>query len=168
MRFSGQRQVAAPTASVWATLHDRGALRSTIPGCRDIEPLEAGVYAATLEARVGPVADTYRGRFSIEDLCPGADLRVRVGARGRCGRLEVDLRVTLSDGPQAGSTTLRYVAEASVSGLVARLGTPTLTVAGGHFTACFFRDLDRSVRRAHRGRGLRAEASRREMVPQPA
>ena len=165
MRFSGRRQVAAPTATVWATLHDRCALRSTIPGCRDIDPLAAGVYTATLEARVGPVADTYRGRFCIEDLHPGADLRVRVGAKGRCGRLDVDLRVSLSEGPRAGTTMLRYVADASVSGLVSRLGRPTLTVAGSHFTACFFRDLDRSIRHAQPVQG---DESPHRLVPQPA
>jgi hypothetical protein len=32
-----------------------------------------------------------------------------------------------------------------VSGLVARLGTPTLSVAGAHLTGCFFRDLDQAL-----------------------
>ena len=148
MRFSGEREVSAPVEKVWTALHDRDVLCSAIPGCEEMVPLDGGVYAATLRARVGPVADTYRGSFSIEDLSPGSELQVRVGANGRCGRLEVTLRVGLSHGWASGVTALSYDADASVSGWVARLGQATLTVAGAHFTSTFFRDLDLSLRRA--------------------
>jgi uncharacterized protein len=150
MRFSGERQVEAPVAQVWAALHDSEVLSSTIPGCERLAPLESGTYAATLAARVGPVADTYRGTFSIEDLRPGSELRVRVDGRGRCGRLAVDLRVTLTTRPGTGASALRYDAEATVSGFVSRLGGAALAMAGSHFTGCFFRDLDRSLRREKR------------------
>jgi hypothetical protein len=146
MRFSGERQVTAPVAQVWAALHDGEVLRSAIPGCEDMVPLDDSRYAATLRARVGPMTDTYRGSFSIEDVRPGAETWVHVGASGRCGRLEVDLRVLLSAGRLPGTSALRYEADATVHGFVSRLGTATLTVAGGHFTTCFFRDLDRSLR----------------------
>lgn len=149
MRFSGERQVAAPIADVWASLHERAVLSTVIPGCHDMVPLGDDQYAATLQARVGPVADTYTGRFTIEDLRPGHELRVRVDARGRCGRLQVELRVSLAHA-SGGTTALRYDADATVGGLVSRLGRATLTVTGGHFTGCFFRDLDRSLRRRSR------------------
>jgi uncharacterized protein len=146
MRFSGERQVGAPVAQVWTALHDSEVLRSIMPGCEELAPLDAGLYAATLAARVGPVADTYRGTFSIQDVQPGWDIRVRVEARGRCGTLDVDLRVALTAQCTA-TTALHYDAEATVSGFVSRLGKAPLTVAGGHFTGNFFRDLDRSLRR---------------------
>lgn len=148
MRFSGEQEVSAPVEKVWTALHDRDVLRSAIPGCEEMVPLDAGMYAATLQARVGPVADTYRGSFSVMDLSPGSELQVRVGASGRCGRLEVTLDVTLAHGGRPGRTALRYDADATVSGWVARLGKATLTVAGAHFASTFFRDLDLSLRRA--------------------
>ncbi len=69
---------------------------------------------------------------------------VHVDGRGRAGRLELDLEVVLSDAGTRG-TGLRYQATARVTGLVARLGAPTLSVAGNHLTGCFFRDLDRAL-----------------------
>ena len=147
MRFHGERQVPAPATDVWAALHDRQVLRTIIAGCESMDPLATDVYAATLAARVGPIADTYRGTFSISDILPGSDLRVQVEAKGRCGRLSVDLRVRLLDTPVHCSTTLRYDAEAADQASDGRLGKAALTVAGGHFTGCFFRDLDRAVRR---------------------
>jgi len=146
MRFNGVRQVQAPIDRVWAALHDREVLRVAIPGCERLSPVGHQRYAATLAARVGPVADTYKGDFAIEDLGDGGGLRVLVEGRGRCGRLNLDLRVELEDGQYCGTTSLRYEAHAGVSGLVARLGNATLTVAGGHLTGCFFRDLDRALR----------------------
>ena len=150
MWFSGERELQPPVEQVWAALHDSDVLRASIPGCQGLVPLDTGRYAATLAARVGPVADTYRGAFSIEDLRPGSELRVSVEGRGRCGRLELDLRFRLASGRRPGTTELRYDAHAKVSGLVARLGNAALTVAGGHLTGCFFRDLDRSLRRGNR------------------
>lgn len=150
MRFSGERQLRTSIDQVWSALHDSEVLRAVIPGCEELVPLESGRYAATLAARVGPVADTYRGTFSVTDLRQGTDLRVRVEGRGRVGRLEVDLRVSLTAGRQTGVTTLRYDAHATVGGFVARLGNATLTVVGGHLTGAFFRDLDGSLRRRAR------------------
>ena len=151
MRFTGERQVAAPVEHVWEALHDGEVLRAAIPGCEGLEPVAPGEYAARLAARVGPIADTYRGHFAIHDAGPGSRLRVRIGGRGRCGRLEVDLHVRLEAGHRPGSTSLRYEASATVGGLVARLGNATLTVAGAHLTGCFFRDLDRALRATSRG-----------------
>ena len=154
MRFDGVKEVQAPTDVVWAALHDREVLRLAIPGCERLSPVGHQRYAATLAARVGPIADTYRGVFAIEDLATGTELRVRVEGRGRCGQLQLDLRVELEDGRGLETTALRYEAYAGVKGLVARLGNAPLTVAGGHLTGCFFRDLDRSLR------SLRSGASR--------
>lgn len=148
MRFSGERQVTAPVPAVWAALHDDDLLRLIIPGCADMAPLVGGAYSATLAARVGPIADTYRGSFSITDLLPGSELRVRVRAGGRFGRLHVNLSVALAEGGDPGTTALSYDADAAVGGVVSRLGRAALTVAGGHFTGCFFRDLERSLQHA--------------------
>ena len=85
MRFNGERHLRRPVAHVWEALHDSRVLGQTIPGCRSLVPIEAGRYAATLAARVGPVSDTYRGAFSIEDLLPGSELRGRLRASRPAG-----------------------------------------------------------------------------------
>lgn len=150
MRFSDVRQVTAPVEEVWTALHDREVLSAAIPGCERLSPVGAGQYSATLAARVARLGDTYRGTFAIDDTCPGSELVVSVAGRGRCGTLELDLRVRLDEGFAPGTTALAYDARARVGGLVSRLGRATLTVAGGHITGCFFRDFEREVRRRRR------------------
>src|SRR5687767_3638038 len=113
MRINGEREVPGPVGRVADALHDREVLRAIIPGCEELVPIDAGLYAASLAAGVGPVADVYRGTFSVEDVGPGPAIRVRVAARGRCGRLDVDLSVTLSPGSRAGTSALRYDADAT-------------------------------------------------------
>jgi uncharacterized protein len=155
MRFNGERQVQTPVEQVWEALHDSDVLRASIPGCEELVPLDTGLYAATLAARVGPVADTYRGTFSIEDVRPGSELRVRVDGRGRFGRLQLDLRVSLAGG-RSGATALQYDASATVSGFVSRVGNAAMSIAGGHLTGRFFHDLERSLRRGARTATLSA------------
>lgn len=146
MRFCDVRQVAAPAAEVWTALHDRDVLRQAIPGCERLSPDGSGQYSATLAARVGRLGDTYRGTFAIDDTDPGSELAVSIAGRGRCGTLELDLFVRLDEGTVPGTTSLSYDAHARVGGLVARLGSAPLSVAGGHITGCFFRDLERALR----------------------
>lgn len=146
MRFTDARRVAAPIDHVWTALHDPTVLQRVIPGCLELEETGAGRYAATLAASVGRLADTYRGSFSIEDHDDGSELTVRIDGKGRCGRLEIVLRVRLVENAPPASTTLQYDAHATVGGLVGRLGRAPLAVAGAHLTSCFFRDLDRAVR----------------------
>lgn len=153
MRFTGERQLPTPVEQVWEALHDPEVLRDAIPGAEALAPVRPGAYVATLAARVGPVADTYQGTFTIEDVRDGAELVVRIEGRGRFGRLAIDLHVGLVE-TRNGAAVLRYDARATVGGLVARLGNATLTVAGGHLTGTFFRDLERSLRR----RGVRVPA----------
>lgn len=144
MRFTGERDVAASADEVWRALHDPDVLRRTIPGLRTLTPVGPGDYSATLGVQVGPLSDTYRGLFSVVGHLPTSTIRVHVEGRGRAGRLELDLHVALSDACGR-ATYLRYDASARVSGLVARLGSATLNVAGAHLTGCFFRDLDRAL-----------------------
>ena len=145
MRFTDVRQVPASAGQVWTALHDREVLHAVIPGCERLSPLGAGRYSATLAARVGRLVDTYHGTFAIEDTCPGSELAVSVAGRGRWGTLDLELDVRLDEGLEPRTTALVYDARARVTGLVSRVGRAPLTLAGGHITGCFFRDLARVV-----------------------
>ena len=157
MRFHDVRQVAAPADEVWAALHDDEVLRAAIPGCQRLNPVCAGRYTATLAARVGRLADTYSGAFVIDDTCPGSELAVTVAGHGRCGTLELDLRVRLDEGLAPGTTALVYDARARVGGLVARIGRTPLTLAGGHIAGCFFRDFELALRAGRRTTAVRSD-----------
>ena len=142
MRFDGRREVPVSREVVWQALHDPEVLRELVTGCESMTPQRDGTYAATMVVRVGPLNDTYRGTFTIDDPRDGHELRVVVAARGRCGRLDLVLRVQLADGARPGTTALSYVADAKVGGLVSRVSGAALRVFGSHFTGCFFRGLD--------------------------
>jgi carbon monoxide dehydrogenase subunit G len=155
MRFRGERSLEASPDEVWSALHDPDVLRRIIPGCQRLRAVGPDCYDAALGVHVGPLSDTYRGRFDIHGHASAGSLRVHVEGRGRAGRLELDLRVDLAPAASR-ATSLRYDASAQVGGLVARLGSPTLTVAGAHLTGVFFGGLDRTLRAraaSHHGTG---------------
>ena len=132
MRFDGSA-LSASRDIVWHALHDAEVLRELVTGCESMTPLSDGTYAATMVARVGPMTDTYRGTFTIDDLREGQGCASRSGtgqvrpARPRSSRVA-------RRRARPGSTTLAYVAEATVGGLVSRMAGAALRVAGNHFT----------------------------------
>ena len=149
MRFEGERRLSAPVEQVREALHDPTVLRRAIPACRELAAVGPDHFLATLTVQVGPLTDTYRGMFTVTDTEDG--LRVGVDAHGRRGRLTLDLRTALRcAGP---GTTLRYVADATVGGLVARVGGPAMHVVGARLTTCFFHDLERALVAAPRRSG---------------
>ncbi len=141
MRFEGERRLAAPVEQVHDALHDAAVLRRAIPACQELAAVGPDHFLATLAVQVGPFNDTYRGMFSVADTDEG--LRVTVDAHGRRGRLTLDLRTGLI--PTRSGTRLRYVADATVGGLVARLGGPALSMVGARLTTSFFHDLERAL-----------------------
>ena len=107
MRFTGERSVGASADEVWTALHDHEVLRRVIPGCRQLEQVGVGSFAATLGVQVGPLTDTYRGHFEVHGHASSSTLDVHMEGRGRCGRLELDLQVDLSHA-ESRTTHLRY------------------------------------------------------------
>ena len=71
MQITDVRLVPAATGEVWTALHDSPR---------------------------GQAGDSYRGTFAIDDTDPGTELVLSVPGRGRCGHLELNLRVRLEPG----------------------------------------------------------------------
>jgi carbon monoxide dehydrogenase subunit G len=113
MQFTDVRRVAARPADVWDALHDREVLAATIPGCDRLIPLGEGEYAAIVSAPVDGDTDTYRGLLTLTDTWPGTELHVSLAGRGRCGTLEVDVRVRLERDSTTETTQVRYDARAA-------------------------------------------------------
>lgn len=140
MRFTDVRRVAARPAEVWDALHDREALRASIPGCERLIPLGADEYVAILAV----AADTYRGLLTIIDAQPGSELILKLDGRGRTSTLEVGVDVRLEEGPAPDTTSLVYDARVHVGGPVPRPGRSPLAVVG-QAVSRFFRSLDGGV-----------------------
>lgn len=121
MRFEGDYLVPAAPDVVWAGLNDPEVLRRSIPGCESMERTGAREFTATVVARVGPVAATFRGKVELADLDPPVSYTLRGrGQGGPAGFARGEARITLA--PEGEGTRLRYVADADIGGKLASVG----------------------------------------------
>jgi carbon monoxide dehydrogenase subunit G len=116
-------ELAAPPRAVWERLWDIPAVAACIPGCGEVEAVEAGRrYRATIRDRVGPFRIAIPLEIVVEATPPE---QLLVSASGRDSTLgspvKVGLTVTLAGLP-AGGTRLGLDGQAQVGGKLATLG----------------------------------------------
>lgn len=121
--MKGEVRLAADRNFVWERLNDPETLRTCIPGCQSLERTADGGFDAAVKIKVGPVAATFKGRVSLEDLDPPNHYRiVGQGEGGIAGFAKGSARVELVGGEGGEDCLLRYTAEATVGGKIAQLG----------------------------------------------
>ena len=138
MQFSGQEQVQAPPAVVWAFVKDPQRVAACLPGVQDVRvvgpgelevgvPLQAGLLRGTLRARVFITPDEAAGKVGVRITGGGlgSQLEVQAGAdivNLGTGATRLDWHGTATlGGPLA---KLGGMAEPRVRGLIERLPAP--------------------------------------------
>lgn len=67
MNVSGEYRLAATRERVWQALHDADILRACIPGCEDVQAVEAHQFAGRMMARIGAVSTVFTGQVLLSD-----------------------------------------------------------------------------------------------------
>ncbi|MBY8976581.1 carbon monoxide dehydrogenase subunit G [Rhodobacteraceae bacterium NNCM2] len=121
MEMSGERQIGAPRAEVWAALNDPEILKACIPGCQELTREGDNGFAATVKQKVGPVSATFKGAVELSNIVEGESYTISgEGKGGAAGFAKGGADVALAD--IEGGTLLTYKAEAKVGGKIAQLG----------------------------------------------
>ncbi|MEO1601941.1 MAG: carbon monoxide dehydrogenase subunit G [Pseudomonadota bacterium] len=121
MEMSGERDIAATRAAVWAALNDPEVLKACIPGCQSMDKTSETAFAATVKQKVGPVSATFKGAVELSDIVDGESYRISgEGKGGAAGFAKGGAHVRLEEAE--GGTKLIYEAEAKVGGKLAQLG----------------------------------------------
>ena len=137
MTMTGEVQLAAPQAEVWAKLNDPAVLKACIPGCQSLEMLSDTEFEAVATNRVGPVKATFKGRVTLSDLDPPNGYRISgQGDGGIAGFAKGGATVNLR--PVDGGTVLAYDVEAQIGGKLAQLGQRLVNGAAKKLADQFF------------------------------
>ena len=122
MQMSGERDIAAEPAMVWAALLDAEVLKECVPGCQEMTGSPEEGFEAVVVQKVGPVKATFRGTVMLGDLIEGRSLTLSgEGKGGAAGFAKGGADVRLE--PSEVGTRLSYDVEAKVGGKLAQLGS---------------------------------------------
>ncbi|MCJ7799778.1 MAG: carbon monoxide dehydrogenase subunit G, partial [Polaromonas sp.] len=137
MELTGDILIGAPRAKVWAGINDPEILMRCIPGCEGMEATSPTERTARVAVKVGPVRARFVGHIRMEDIRPdqGCVLRFE-GSGGAAGMAKGHSNVELSD--EAGSTRLRYTAQASIGGKLGQVGGRMIDAASKQMADQFF------------------------------
>jgi uncharacterized protein len=121
MTMTGEVDLSAPRAAVWAKLNDPAVLKACIPGCQQLDQVSPTEFVAVATNKVGPVKATFKGRVLLSDIEPLVGYRISgQGDGGLAGFAKGGANVKLTD--KEGGTLLSYNVEAQVGGKIAQLG----------------------------------------------
>ena len=122
MQMSGERNINADRATVWAALLNAEVLRECVPGAQEVSGNPEEGFEATVVQKVGPVKATFRGVVTFSDMVEPESLRLDgEGKGGAAGFAKGGAAVRLEE-TETG-TRLSYDVEASVGGKLAQLGS---------------------------------------------
>ena len=145
MTMTGQVQLPADRATVWAALNDADILKRSIPGCQELAKTGDTEFTATAKVAVGPVKATFKGKVNLSDIdAPNGYTISGEGQGGVAGFAKGGAKVRLEDG-ENGGTRLDYDVEAHVGGKLAQLGGRLINGVAKKYADEFFTNFAKAI-----------------------
>lgn len=143
--IEGEERIAAPIATVWASLNDPDMLKASIPGCEMLEKTDDDRMKATVVLKIGPIKASFAGEVALSNINPPTSYTISgEGKGGIAGFAKGGADVALAeDGPDA--TILRYKASADVGGKIAQLGSRLIESTSKKLAGEFFSNFSAAV-----------------------
>ena len=129
MRIDGVYQFEASREAVFPALLDPAVLAHSLPGTERLALTGPDQYEGRMVVRVGPFRAAFDVRITIRDKQAPDGYRMIIDGAGRLGQLEGEAVVRLSS-PAPATTDMRYTADLTVRGAVARVGERLLDALG--------------------------------------
>jgi carbon monoxide dehydrogenase subunit G len=120
MEISATYKFPAPPSQVWALLMDPDAIKSCLPGCRELRPMGEDRYHAEMSIGVAAVTGTFTSTVTLSDQQPPHSYRLAVDATGKPGFAHGSASIVLK--PTTEGTDVQVTASSEVGGLIARVG----------------------------------------------
>ena len=120
MDITATYKFAAPPQDVWALLMDPEAIKSCLPGCRELRPVGENKFQSEMSIGVAAVTGTFTATITLTDLRPPNAYRLIVDATAKPGFARGNAQIALR--AVAPGTEVGVTATAEVGGLIARVG----------------------------------------------
>jgi carbon monoxide dehydrogenase subunit G len=144
MTMTGEVQLPAPRADVWAKLNDPAVLKACIPGCETLDVIGENEFQAVAMNKIGPVKARFKGKVKLTDIDPPNGYKISgEGDGGVAGFAKGGASVSLSD--KDGGTLLTYNVDAQIGGKLAQLGQRLVNGAAKKLADQFFANFTKAV-----------------------
>jgi carbon monoxide dehydrogenase subunit G len=142
VKVKGDATLHAPVEQVWKALNDPAVLvRTTIPGCEQLEEVAPDRYRMTITAGVASIKGTYQGDVALTEQNPPGSFVLKASGAGAPGTVSADIKVSLAE-DGSGGTRLDYDADAIVGGMIGGVGQRMLTGVAKKTAGEFFQAVD--------------------------
>lgn len=121
MQFSGQEQVQAPPAVVWAFVQDPQRVAACLPGVQDVQVVGPGELEVTVPLQAGLLRGHLKARVQIVPDEAAGQVQVRIQGGGLGSTLAVSAGANVVDTAD-GQTRLDWQGAAELGGPLAKLG----------------------------------------------
>jgi uncharacterized protein len=143
MRLEGTNLLPASVETVWKTINDPEALRRCTPGLKELKEIGPDTYQATLTIGIAAVKGTYAGTLAITDKRAPTHYKIALDGSGGAGFMKGEGTVDLE--PQGDGTTLKWVGDLQIGGLIAGVGQRMLGGVGKMLIGQFFKCLEQHL-----------------------
>ncbi len=144
MQMSGEREIEADRATVWAALMQPEVLKECVPGAQEVTGSPEEGFEATVTQKVGPVKATFKGVVTFSEMNEPESLRLDgEGKGGAAGFAKGGATVRLEE--IEGGTRLSYDVEAKVGGKLAQLGSRIVDGFAKKMADQFFSNLEEVI-----------------------
>ena len=120
MEITATYNFAATQQQVWTLLMDPEAIKSCLPGCKELRPTGENRYQAEMSIGVAAVTGTFTSIVTLSDLQPPNSYRLSVDATGKPGFAKGSATIKLK--ATSAGTEVDVTATSEVGGLIARVG----------------------------------------------
>ena len=121
MNFETKYTFANSQKKVWDILTNYEQLKKCIPGCNKINLLEEDKYEINLTIGIASIKGNYKGTISMFEKKEPDSYKIKLSGTGNSGFIDGIAVIKLEE-IDATTTDILINAEASVGGLIARIG----------------------------------------------
>ena len=138
MAMTGEYTIPAKRSEVWKALNNPDILKECIPGCTELEAIDAQHLKATVALKIGPVSAKFRGEVELSDIIEPKSYRIYgEGKGGAAGFAKGGANVDLEELDE-NNTVLRYKVDAKIGGKLAQLGSRLIDSTSKKLAGKFF------------------------------
>ncbi len=123
IHLDGSNKLNAPRESVYSKLTDPSFLAKTIPDAEDVHVLDSNSLEAKLKLRIAVVSSTLKMKMTVADREPTTKASLLAEGTGSGSNIKIASTFTLEGDT---STTMKWSADAEITGVMAGLGSSLL------------------------------------------